>query len=203
MVLLSFIVSILSVINPIAAIPLFITLTTDRTGALTKIAIKCSLYVSVILVVAFFTGNHVLHFFGISLNSMKLSGGIVMFLSGLAFLTSKTHKHKGINKKITLEALEKEDISFTPLAMPMLAGPGSMSLLISYGQMYTAFYDRAIIVFSVAVVSTLTFMVLFSSKYIVKFIGNSGIVALSRIMGFFVMSIGVEYILSTLIILFK
>jgi multiple antibiotic resistance protein len=190
--------SLTSVLNPIGAIPVFISLTANKTESeKQKIALKCSVYVFFILIISFLAGKYILDFFGISLNSMRMGGGLVLLLSGTAYLTAKSETHKGISRKIKIEATEKEDISFTPLAMPLLAGPGSMSYLIALNTSWDA---TNIIITSVAVllVCLLTFMLLYSSRYFFKLFSNAGLVALSRIMGFFVLCIGVELITSGL-----
>lgn len=187
--------SLTSVINPIGAIPMFVSFTVNRSEKeKQKIALKCSLFVFFILIVSFFAGKYILDFFGISLNSMKIGGGLILVLSGTAYLSAKNETHKGISRKIKLEAAEKEDISFTPLAMPLLAGPGSMSYLISMNT--TDLTTSAIVTVSLAILAVclLTFILLYSSRYFVKLLSNAGVVALSRIMGFFVLCLGVELI---------
>ncbi len=125
---------------------------------------------------------------------MKVAGGLIMLLSGIAFLSNKNDNHKGIDRKIKIEAIEKEDISFTPLAMPLLAGPGSMSYLISLNIVTLTTQQIIITVLAILSVSVLILIILQGSRFVNKVIGNSGMVALSRIMGFFVMCIGVELI---------
>jgi len=195
MSLLAIISSLISVLNPIGAVPMFISFTANRTSEeIKKIAIKCTIYVTIILIISFLSGNIIIDFFGISINSMKIAGGLIMLISGIAFLNSKTETNRGIDKKIKFEAAEKEDISFTPLAMPLLAGPGSMSYLISLNIGSLSTKDIAITLSAILIVCVFILIVLFSSRYFNKIIGNSGMVALSRIMGFFVMCIGVQLI---------
>ncbi len=193
--LLTLITSLTSVINPVGAIPMFISFTANRdTIEKKRIAIKCTIYVFFILVISFFLGKYILDFFGISINSMKIGGGLILLLSGIAFVSNKNENHKGISKKIKLEAEEKEDISFTPLAMPLLAGPGSMSYLISMNtnDITTSYMlVTSLAIFSVCVI---TLILLVCSRYFSKLLGNAGLLAMSRIMGFFVMCLGVELI---------
>ncbi len=195
MSLIAIISSLISVLNPIGAVPMFISFTANRTPEeVKKIAIKCTMYVTLILIISFLSGNIIIDFFGISINSMKIAGGLIMLISGIGFLSSKTDANRGIDKKIKFEAAEKEDISFTPLAMPLLAGPGSMSFLISLNIGSLATKDIVITLTAILIVCATILIILLSSRYFNKLIGNSGMVALSRIMGFFVMCIGVELI---------
>jgi len=195
MTLLAIISSLISVLNPIGAVPMFISFTANRSAEdIKKIAIKCTIYVTIILIISFLSGNIIIDFFGISINSMKIAGGLIMLISGIAFLNSKNETNRGIDKKIKFEAAEKEDISFTPLAMPLLAGPGSMSYLISLNIGSLSTTEIVVTLSAILIVCVFILIVLLSSRYFNKLIGNSGMVALSRIMGFFVMCIGVQLI---------
>lgn len=195
MTLLAIISSLISVLNPIGAVPMFISFTANRSVEdIKKIAIKCTIYVTIILIISFLSGNIIIDFFGISINSMKIAGGLIMLISGIAFLNSKNETNRGIDKKIKFEAAEKEDISFTPLAMPLLAGPGSMSYLISLNIGSLSTTEIVVTLSAILIVCVFILIVLLSSRYFNKLIGNSGMVALSRIMGFFVMCIGVQLI---------
>lgn len=195
---LTSLLSLFTVLNPLGAVPLFITLTQGTSHNLTLLAAKCALYVFFILLFFFVAGNQLLAFFGLSITAMQLAGGVIMLLSGLAFITSKTKRHKGINKKIEEESMGKEDIAFTPMAMPMLAGPGSISLLIQYNQNYAETNQVLTIILSIIGVSAATFLILSSSKWLSMILKNSGILALTRIMGFIVMSIGAQYIINAI-----
>ncbi|MCA6436174.1 MAG: MarC family protein [Bacteroidota bacterium] len=195
MSLLALISSLVSVLNPIGAVPMFISFTSNRTPEeIKKISIKCTFYVFLILIVAFVSGNVIIDFFGISIHSMKVAGGIIMLLSGVSFINNKRDTHKGINQKVKIEAIEKEDISFTPLAMPLLAGPGSMSYLVSLNFADKNLTQILIVFLAIFIVCSIILLILLSSRYFAKLIGTSGLMALSRLMGFFVMCIGVELI---------
>lgn len=199
LLLISF-AALFSVINPLGTLPIFIGLTKDKhKKEITSVAIWASVNTFIILVISFFLGNYLLDFFGISLNSLRISGGIIIASSGFALLTGSFSKHKGMKKREKDDAYSRSEISLTPLAIPMLAGPGSISLLITYNQENPAFSDKLILVTSILLVCLMTFLLLISSKVIVKGLGASGINALSRVIGFIVISIGVEFILSTII----
>jgi len=194
--ILSYLTALISVLNPIGAIPLFLSFTGNKEPAeIKRIALKSSFYVFLILVISYLAGQYIMNFFGISFPSMKIAGGLIMLISGMAFLNSQSESHKGINKKVKFEALDKQDISFTPLAMPLLAGPGSMSYLISLSNQ-ASWVTTVLVLLSVLLVCTLIFLVLQGSRYLSIILGNAGIVALSRVMGFFVMCIGVEGIVN-------
>ncbi len=196
--------ALLSVMNPLGTVPIFVGLTSDNNNKeRSTIALFTSIYVFVILFLSFYFGQYILVFFGITLNSLKIAGGLIIASSGFALLTGKFTEHKGMKKREKDDAFRRSEISLTPLAIPMLAGPGTISLLISYQQEYKLFLDQVFILLAIVVASIAIYLVLISSKFIVKSLGASGINALSRIIGFIVISIGVEYVLSTIIEIFK
>jgi multiple antibiotic resistance protein len=112
-------------------------------------------------------------------------------------------KQRGVSKKVTDDAQHRSDIALTPLAIPMMAGPGAMSLLIAMYQDYPGYLDKIIIISAILVSCIVIFAVLRSSNYISRLLGASGIVAISRIVGFLVMAIGIQYIINSLVIIFN
>lgn len=185
-----------SIINPLGTVPVFVGLTTDESKInRQRTSILTSVNVVVILVVSFFAGSYVLNFFGISINSLRIAGGLIIASSGFALLTGSFTKHKGMKRTSVKADLEKRsDISLTPLAIPMLAGPGSISLLITLNQLHKEVNQMLIIVGAILTVGLTVFLILRSSHFIVKGLGASGINAISRIIGFIVIAIGIEYI---------
>lgn len=192
--------SLISVINPLGTVPIFIGLTKDKDAReMNEIAIRTVLNVFVIMLVAFFGGQYILAFFGIGLTSLKLAGGLIIASSGFALLSGNFSKHKGMKRREREDAKKRSDVSMTPLAIPMLSGPGSMSLLITYKESYTGFSQQMVIIGAVVLTCLITLLLLLSGRFIVRALGASGINALSRIIGFIVISIGIEYVVSTLI----
>lgn len=193
--------ALFSVINPLGTVPIFVGLTKDDTSAeRSKTSLLTSINIFIILGISFFTGRYLLQFFGISIESLRIAGGLIIVTSGFALLTGSFSKHKGMDKQgIKDDAFQREGVSLTPLAIPMLAGPGSISLLIGMYQDYSGFQERIITVLAILAVCLATFVVLKSSHYIVRMLGASGINAISRIIGFIVIAIGIEYISSSVI----
>jgi len=138
------------------------------------------------------------------LNSLKIAGGLIIVSSGFALLTGDFNKHKGIKKEKVIKDIEtRSDISLTPLAMPMIAGPGTMSLLITYNQELEGLNNMLVISGAIVLSTICIYLILKSSFYIVKILGASGINALSRIIGFIVIAIGVEFIISAVVSVFN
>ncbi|TYA56313.1 MarC family NAAT transporter [Formosa maritima] len=197
--------ALFSIMNPLGTVPVFVGLTGDNTKKERAVtAFWTAIDVLAILLLSFFAGKFILSFFGISLNALKIAGGLIIASSGFALLTGKFREHKGMKRDRVQEDIQNRDsISLTPLAIPMLAGPGTISLLIAYNQEYQSTQDILILVGSMIFVSFTIYLILKSAHLIVKFLGASGINALSRIIGFIVIAIGVEYIMSSVISVFE
>lgn len=197
--------ALISVMNPFGTVPIFISLTSDYSKLeRNKIAFWTSVNVLIILFISFFIGKFILLFFGITLNSLKIAGGLIIVSSGFALLTGEFSKHKGMKKnKVIKDIKSRSEISLTPLALPMIAGPGTISLLITYNQEFIMVNDVLIILGAIVLSVFCIYVVLKSSFYIVKTLGASGINALSRIIGFIVIAIGIEFIISAVVSVFK
>ncbi len=189
--------ALFSVVNPFGTLPVFISITQyDSKQERNRTAFRASLFMIIILVVFFLVGTYIMNFFGISIASLKITGGIIIGSSGFALLTGNFSKHKGMNKKVEADAIAKDDSSISPLAIPMLAGPGAISLLISYSKEYPSWEYYLLITSTILVTGFLTYLILRSAQVINKRLGATGLSSLSRLIGFIVIAIGVEYIIS-------
>lgn len=192
--------ALFSVLNPIGTVPIFVALTQDDTKIeRSRISLWTSINVFIILIISFFIGQYVLSFFGITINALRITGGIIITSSGFSLLNGKFNKNKGINKKVEQEIKVRNDIALTPLAMPMLAGPGSISLLITFYQEHQTTNDILVSSLAILSVSLIIYLMLKSAHYLSKILGTAGIVAISRIIGFLTIAIGVQYIISAVL----
>ncbi len=194
---LSVFASLFSVVDPLGAMPVFLSLTQGyERKEIINIAFRTSLYFVIILLIFFFTGTYILGFFHISIDSMRIAGGIIIFISGYSLLRGEFAKSRTIDKKVRQEAREKEDISLTPLAIPLLAGPGSISLLIGLYYAANEVYQFIIIPSTIVLLGLVTFFILVVSPRLFKLIGVAGLNSISRIIGFLVMCIGIQYVIT-------
>ncbi|HEU4788210.1 MAG TPA: MarC family NAAT transporter [Flavobacterium sp.] len=197
-------VALFSVLNPIGTVPIFVGLTQgDSKQECSRISLWTSINVFLILIISFFIGKYVLSFFGISIDSLRIAGGLIIVSSGFSLLSGKFNKKRGINKKIETDAQKRNDIALTPLAIPMLAGPGSISLLIAFYQEHNSTNELIIASLAIFAIAIAIFIILRSAHYLAQILGASGIVAISRIVGFIVIAIGIQYIVSALINIIK
>ncbi len=187
--------SLFSVVNPLGAVPVFLAMTPGYSNLeRRKIALHTSIYFVLILLSFFLAGTAILGFFGISLDAMRIAGGLVILSSGYALLNGK-FEQKRVPDKVKKEALQKEDISFSPMAMPLLAGPGSISLLIALFAENELWTERGLIMGVILTTGLIVFGILALAPSLFKILGQGGLRAISRIMGFLVMAIAIQYII--------
>lgn len=192
--------ALFSVLNPIGTVPIFVGLTQDYTlQERNSVSLTTTINVFVILIISFFIGEFVLQYLGITITALRIAGGIIIFNSGFSLLNGKFSKNKGINKKVEKEVQARQHIALTPLAMPMLAGPGSISLLITHKQDLVTIENILISCVAIAAVSIAIYFILRSAHYLAKILGSSGIVAISRIIGFLTIAIGIQYVISAVL----
>lgn len=196
--------ALFSVLNPIGTVPIFVGLTQDDDKKeRSRISLWTAIDVFIILLISFFIGQYVLTFFGISIEALRIAGGLIIVSSGFSLLSGKFKKTRGIGKKVESEIQNRNDIALTPLAIPMLAGPGSMSLLIAFYQEHHSPMEILYSTLAILAVSIAIFLILRSAHYLAKILGGSGIVAISRIVGFIVIAIGIQYIVSAIVSIIK
>jgi multiple antibiotic resistance protein len=197
-------VALFSVLNPIGTVPIFVGLTqNDTKKERSRISLWTAINVFIILIVSFLIGQYVLIFFGISIDALRIAGGIIIVNSGFSLLSGKFTKKRGISKKAETDAQKRNDIALTPLAIPMLAGPGSISLLIAFYQEHNGTMEIIISALAILAIAFTIFIILKSAHYLAKILGASGIVAISRIIGFIVIAIGIQYIVGAIINIIK
>lgn len=199
-ILLATFTTLFSIVNPFSAMPVFLTLTQDdkaRDRAAT--ALRACTYMVAILTVAFFGGQYILNFFGINIQHLRIAGGILLMRSAFELLTPGASRDR-VGPDALAESKLKDDISFVPLAMPMLSGPGSMAVCI--GLIRPTYPDKALTVLGFVLVALASFVILVSSLRLTRLLGRPGMAALARIMGFITLAIGVNFFASAVGALF-
>lgn len=195
--------SLFSVVNPLGAVPVYLALTGDMgREERNRVGFHTSIWVFLILLVFFLTGTYILSFFGISISALRIAGGLVIINSGFGLLNGKFRQRR-VNEEIEEEGMNKDDISFTPMAMPMLAGPGSISLLIGMAAETQVWSDRLVIIGAIFAMVLIILLILRYAPLLFRILGKAGVKALSRIIGFLVVGIGIEIMLRGLVSLVR
>jgi len=185
--------TIWTTIDPIGNVAIFAGLTASLTRAeRRRTALRASVYAAVILVVAVVAGQIILDAIGIHLHSLKVAGGIILFLFGLQMLFGRVDAEP--------KAPEPgRDLAVFPLAVPSIAGPGAMMavILLTDNDVYTV-AEQAQTGVVLLVVLLLTYILLLFSDAILRIIGRQGAAILVRVMGIILCSLAVEIVLTTL-----
>ena len=176
--------------------PVFLALTQyDTPEYRNHQALKATIYMVFILGAFLFGGAYIIAFFGISLEGIRIAGGLMIMQWGYSLLNPSNGGRK-INKEDEEEARIKEDISFSPLAMPLLSGPGSIAVVLGLGSQAVGFGDYVSLFIAIILVATACFGVLRIAPVAVKYLGKTGMTALTRMMGFIALTIGVQFIIN-------
>jgi multiple antibiotic resistance protein len=189
------IASLLPIINPFSTAPMFLAMTQGDTEQYRNLqAKKGVLYMIIILLVSLIAGTFIMNFFGLSLPGMRIAGGIL--ISRVAMNMLNPSQNDGRTKEEEKEANEKKDISFTPLAMPSLSGPGAISVIIGMSSIADSVFDYIFIAIGVLVVAVAVFVTLRSASRLVKYLGATGLTAMTKIMGFIILCVGIQFIVN-------
>ena len=195
-IFLGTIVGLLPIINPLAAGPTFLAITEgDSEERRREQARKGCFYMVGILVSFLIGGTFIMNFFGISIPGLRIAGGILLTGIGMTMLSSAKAQVKDGDEEREA-ARKKIDISFSPLAMPMLSGPGSIAVTLGFTSLATDWYDYFAIIAGIISVAVITYVVLRLSGKLVKFIGPVGVNAMTKIMGFLIMTMGVQFVVN-------
>lgn len=188
--------SFFTLINPLGTMPIFMTMTANLdVYHRNKTAKKASVVAFLTILFFAFSGQLLFNFFGISVNSFKIVGGVIFFIMGMDMLQARLEKVKIKDSEIKSYI---NDISITPLAIPMICGPGALTNAIVLMEQADSIEKKIILISSVVVVMFLTYIILLSSSKIIKLLGETGNNVLMRLMGLIVMVIAVEFFFSGL-----
>ncbi|HKJ82592.1 MAG TPA: NAAT family transporter [Mariprofundaceae bacterium] len=187
-------VGLFAVVDPFSASTIFIVMTADNTaGERRAMARRASLVTLLVLVTFLLLGQTILHFFSVSLAAFQVAGGLLL---GLMSMDSLKAFRTGVRstRYEKQEGVEKADVSVTPLAVPLLAGPGAISLVVLYAAEHPGLQAKAMLALVVVVVSLLTWLILRSADRMVDLVGRTGFNVLSRLIGLVVLAIAVQYV---------
>ena len=179
------------IVNPFGGVPMFFTLTanfphTERN----RTALKTAVYVIAILVVFLFFGRFVLIFFGISLPVLKIAGGLIVANTAWGMVTGDSRMTAAESN----EASTKQDISLTPMAMPMLSGPGSIGVVMGLSASADSMVAYLGMVIGIAALGLVVSLFLCLGGPLVKRLGPGAAGAINRIFGFLLLAIAVQLV---------
>ncbi|MEE4258203.1 MAG: NAAT family transporter [Bacteroidales bacterium] len=194
--ILLYLTSFFTLMNPIGTMPVFLAMTSELSKRERRAtAMKAVLTAAFALILFAFLGKYLFDFFGISVAGLKVVGGILFFIIGYDMLNARISRLKLTKKEATQYA---DDISITPLGIPMIAGPGAITnaiVLMGDSQDVTS---KFLVILSILIVLLIVWMVLVGAVGITKFMGERGNKIMMKLMGLIVMVIAVEFFFSGL-----
>lgn len=176
--------------NPLGTMPVFLTMTQGMTERERRSVVSRATLVAFITIMVFtFAGQFLFKFFGISTNGFRIAGGVIIFKIGYDMLQARYTPMKLKDEEIKTYA---DDISITPLGIPMLCGPGAIANAIVLMQDANTFAMKGVLIGMIAFIYLLTFFILRASTRLVNVLGETGNNVMMRLMGLILMVIAVE-----------
>ncbi|PKP54240.1 MAG: antibiotic resistance protein MarC [Bacteroidetes bacterium HGW-Bacteroidetes-1] len=183
--------SFITLMNPLGVMPVFMSMTTAlNRNQRKKTAVKALITAFITLIVFAFGGQWLFSFFGISVAGLKVVGGILFFFMGYDMLNARLSRLKITEDEVSTYV---DDISITPLGIPMIAGPGSITNAIILMDQSKNMIEKTILIGAILSVCIIVLVILLSSTKIMKVIGETGNKVLMKLMGLIVMVIAVEF----------
>jgi len=200
-----FAAALFAVMNPLGNLPLYISATTgERSGVQRYVAVFLTLFIAVMLLSFFWSGDALLHFFGISLSSFRIAGGIILLLNGIAMVGG--HEGKKI-EALADKIAERSDLVeaetqfrniLIPIGIPIFVGPGSISTVILFSGQASSVGGRLGMSGVIVGMALLVLVLLWLSKPIGRLLGNMGLDIAARLMGLILAAMGIQFMLAGL-----
>lgn len=189
-----FFAGLVGIVNPIGAVPIFINLTVNESPEeRRRTARAAAIVVALVLLVALLTGEAVLRFFGITIASFRVGGGILILLMAMSMLHARVSPTTHTREEAE-DAAERTSKAVVPLGMPLLAGPGAISTVILYAQRHASPRHYLILALEILMVAGAVWGGLRAAPFLAKMLSKTGINVVTRIMGLIMAAIGVEFI---------
>jgi multiple antibiotic resistance protein len=190
--------ALLPIVNPLSTVGLVVSITQDLTEAERREQIaRACLYMFFILTAFLVAGGVIMSFFGISIPGLRIAGGLIVSYIGFRMLFPDT---SGISGQDQAEAARKRDVSFTPLAMPMLSGPGAIGVIIGIASTAQegeqVMLNHALVAIGIAVTAVISYVVLRAATRLNRVLGAMGMNAIASLMGFLLVCIGVQFVIN-------
>jgi len=185
-------VSIFTIVNPVSAAALLVSLTPGESDLRRREqALRAVLFMTTLMVGTYFVGAQVLQLFSISMPSLALAAGVLVARSGFRSVAGADRLTPAQRE----EGIAKSDISLTPLGMPMLAGPGTIAVLIGLSTEARGLAANLAALVAMLLVSATSYAVLWAAPAVVARLGRTGEAALTKLMGLIILCVGIEFLI--------
>ncbi len=187
--------SVLFIVDPLEAVPAFLVVTQDEDrAARRRTALRASVAMAVILVVFAAAGRFIFAAFGITLPAFRIAGGLILWLVALDMLHARRTTQESGDE--LAEGAAKEDVALTPLAMPILAGPGAISTAMVLAGQAQSVSHTVVVYGSLLLTAVLSYVTLLLAESLLKVMGRTGIKVLTRLEGLLLAAVATQFILT-------
>ena len=195
-------IALLAIVNPLGIIPFFILFTESFSREQKKRTILVA-SISAFLVIAVSTliGADLLHFFGISIASFQVGGGMLLLISAISMLNAKTGATKSTSDEVE-EAADRASVAVVPLTIPLLTGPATISTVIIYASNTHHWWQHGVLIGYGVIIAGAAALCFLAAEPIARFLGKTGINVMTRLMGLILSALSVEMMSDGLLKLF-
>jgi multiple antibiotic resistance protein len=187
--------SLLAIVDPVAAVPIFLTVTGDYTDEHRRATLRAGVITGTFVLVLFtLLGSYILRFFGITTDAFRIAGGILFLGVGADMLQARRSRVK-TSEGEEEEASHRAEVGVIPLGIPTLAGPGAITTVITLDAQAKNGWEEAAIYAAIVLVMTIAWVSLAIAPTILRRLGRTGLNVITRLMGLLVMVIGVQFMI--------
>lgn len=187
--------SVLFIVDPIAVIPTYLVITRNETPAQRRTtATRASIAAAVLMIVFGIAGRLIFRMFGITLPAFRIAGGLILWYVAMDMLRGQRSTQESSTE--IAEGEEKDDVALTPLAMPMLAGPGAISTVMVLANQARSVPEAVVVYGSVVLTAAISWGALRLGERLVVFLGQTGIRVMTRIMGLLLAAVAVQFVVT-------
>lgn len=188
--------SLLAIVNPISAIPIYVALTSALPVDRRRATLRTATFTGALVLVAFgLLGTWILQFFGITTDAFRITGGFLFVGIGSDMLAARRSRVKTTAQEEE-EAEHREDVGIIPLGLPTLAGPGAITTVVTLVAQARSPVEHGAVYLAIMGVMAITWVVLSLAPLLLRRFGTTGLNVLTRVMGLLVMVIGMQFIIN-------
>lgn len=187
--------SMFSTVDPIGIVPIYLVLVSaEPREEQRRTALRATVAATVVLTLFAATGTAIFHFFGITVPAFKVAGGILLFSMALEMMHAKTSGVKSTPEETT-EAKAKTDVAIVPIGVPLLSGPGAIATAVMWSSRAHEVGQKVALFLAIAALAVVTLITLLLGGRVVRFLGNTGIHVVSRVMGLILAATAVQFVI--------
>ena len=187
--------TLFTLVNPIGLSPVYLSIVENfGTKERNKIALKGTITAFIILIIFSLIGDIIFSFYGITVSAFKIAGGILFFRTGIQMLEARVSRSRSTPKE-EAEAETKADIAYTPIGIPLIAGPGAITSVMILSSESPEWELRLVLFGIIAIVLLLTYLIFQGADQLTRRFGTTGLRIVQRIMGLILMVIAVQFVI--------